>query len=129
MEILNEVKACVLCIQNEKDEFLILERSHICRLQGWCLPGGRIEDNENKLLAALREAKEETGIIVNVSDVNYIGEEPSVKGYMVGIFHIKLKNTPEVIISEEHEKFEWTSKPFDFNLAGNTGIYIEKILN
>ena len=129
MEISKEVKACVLCIQNEKDEFLILERSHKCRLQGWCLPGGRIEDNENRLLAALREAREETGIIVDESDVTYIGEEPSVKGYMVGIFHIKLKNTPVVTISEEHERFEWTSTPFDFNLAGNTGIYIEKILD
>ena len=45
----------------------------ICNIEdrGWCIPSGRVEPDESSLEAAIREAKEEAGAILQ--DVLYIG--------------------------------------------------------
>lgn len=126
-ESLQDVKACVVCVENEKGEILLLKRSVKCKLQGWCFPGGRIENVEEFEIAAIREVMEETGIILDTDDIQYMGNLPSVKGYMVAIFYARLNYTPNVIISEEHDDFEWSKNPYDYDLAGNTGQYIDKV--
>ncbi|MBS1713944.1 MAG: NUDIX domain-containing protein [Armatimonadetes bacterium] len=45
----------------------------ICNIQdrGWCIPSGRVEPDESSLEAAVREAREEAGAILQ--DVIYLG--------------------------------------------------------
>jgi 8-oxo-dGTP diphosphatase len=45
----------------------------ICNIEdrGWCIPSGRVEPEESSLEAAIREAKEEAGAILQ--DVLYLG--------------------------------------------------------
>ena len=53
----SEIEAAGGLVVNEKKEFLFIFRSG-----SWDLPKGRIENNETKKIAAMREVTEETGI-------------------------------------------------------------------
>ena len=59
-----------LIIKNEKDEIL-LQRRQGTKL--WCgflaLPAGHIDEGENAYEAAIREAKEELNIDININDI------------------------------------------------------------
>ena len=59
-----------------------------------CFPGGRIEKGENHIEAAIRETKEEAGIVLNekehlIDTVN--------RGFISLVLRIKGKNIPYVV--------------------------------
>jgi 8-oxo-dGTP diphosphatase len=123
------IKGCVVVIENEIGEILILKRSSRSRLQGWCLPGGRLEKGESIKDAALREAEEETNISLKKGRIKFIGIGHSVKGFQVAIYYYKLLKTPKVRLSREHDDYAWTNEPEKFEMAGNTLNYIQKVKN
>ena len=60
-----------ILLMNEKSEVLLLHRKGTAFGDGlYSLPGGKIEDGETALEAAVREAKEEVGI--DVTDLDFI---------------------------------------------------------
>jgi len=75
-------------IVNEKGEILLMERADD---SGWCLPCGWVEANERPVDTAVREAREETGLDIEVKQ-------------LVGIFTRKasLKNGPHTMIAVVH---------------------------
>jgi len=54
------------------DEVLLIQRMHEPYEHQWALPGGYV-DAENALDAAVRELNEETGMVVNWSNLNLLG--------------------------------------------------------
>ena len=61
-------------IKNEAGKIL-LTRRNIEPFKGqWCLPGGHIDENEKTLDAAVREAKEETGLDFEAEFLFYADE-------------------------------------------------------
>ncbi|MGF6377038.1 8-oxo-dGTP diphosphatase [Clostridiales Family XIII bacterium PM5-7] len=76
-------------IRNEKNEILMVKQHHEDR-DIWMVPGGGIEPGENSIEAAIREAKEETGLDIEVCGVAWHIEEVSEKrgqrfvNYMIG---------------------------------------------
>jgi len=104
------------CIEKNK-KFLILKRSKNDTMPGlWEFPGGKIVIGEKLKESAKREVFEETGL--TIKNIEYIGyserfsEDRNVKsGYHTLVHHFycsSFKN--DLKISEEHEKFKWSTE-------------------
>lgn len=76
------------------------------------LPGGLVDPSESEVEAAVRELREETGIEVGPSSLELLYArteffEPEHKSVSKFLYRVTLSNTPEVVISWEHAKYEW----------------------
>ena len=76
------------------DKVLIAERGHGPRKGYWSLPGGKIEPGEKAAAAAMREIREETGLIVelrgllDVLDVIVEDEQGSLTAhYLLAVYY------------------------------------------
>lgn len=63
-------------IPNEEGKILMVRQHHEDK-DLWMVPGGGIEEGENSIEAAVREAKEETGLDIDVIGVAWHVEEVS----------------------------------------------------
>jgi mutator protein MutT len=100
-------------IRNKKGEILLLQRSYQDDFMDgkWCLPGGKIENDEQPQIAAARELEEETGITLgqlnNFSFVKTIEKDDCVINYFEAI----LSNNIDLFIldNDEHYRYEFVS--------------------
>ena len=67
--------SCLLFIQNQRNEILLLERKKAPNKGYWSPPGGKLkmEIGESPFECACREAKEETGLELKFSDLKLFG--------------------------------------------------------
>lgn len=67
--------ATVAAIIRNKEGKILLTRRNVEPFKGqWCLPGGHIDEFENTKEAAIREAKEETGLDFDAEFFGYTDE-------------------------------------------------------
>jgi 8-oxo-dGTP diphosphatase len=69
---LKRVDVAYCLIYNEETEQVLMV--HNKDVNTWSMPGGAVEDDETLEQAALREVKEETGLLVEINDVVAINE-------------------------------------------------------
>lgn len=73
--------------------------------------GGRVKPGQRFDESLIREIKEETGLEVEIGDPFYVGEwRPVVRGeqwQIVGTFFDCFAKTDKVILSEDHEDYQW----------------------
>lgn len=70
----------MVLVQNEGKTLLIQEEQAWCR-GSWCIPGGRLEPGESVAEAAVREAREESGIEVRLKGLLHVEQRlPEVGG-------------------------------------------------
>lgn len=93
-------------------EFLILKRSdHVIYPGLWQMVNGKIKKGEKAYETALRELKEETGLVPiklwTIPNVNlfYTPEKDSIT--ILPVFAAKVKNNSKVVISHEHSEYKW----------------------
>lgn len=111
----NTILAADVVIKDNSGKVLLLKRSPSERANPckWTFPGGKIEAEESPMDAAIREAKEESGLDVLIAekpDYTHIcgacGEID--KSVIVYVFQAKTAQG-EVALSEEHTDFGWFS--------------------
>lgn len=99
-------------IQNSDGAILILRH----KSGKWLLPGGKINQGETSLEGLKREVMEETGIgdfkVKRLVDFEAWSEGDS--GKCVVTFLLEPIGDVGVVLSEEHDKFEWVL-PADLN--------------
>jgi len=116
--------AVVNRIINEKGEMLFLLRT--TRPFGWGLVGGKTEpDDKDALAACIRETEEETGIMLQRSQVVLIGEEKSINGTPITVFETVLDYTPSVKRDpREHLNYVWIkTHTYKYKRNYTTDIY------
>ena len=64
-------------IYNESKEFILIKRKNEPHKNSWALPGGFVEIGETVENAAVREAKEETSIDVELKQLINVYSDPS----------------------------------------------------
>jgi 8-oxo-dGTP diphosphatase len=104
---------------NGEGKLLLLTRSSSDdhRPGGLDLPGGKVEDGEEVLAGAVREADEESGLILNPSDMHWIYADTVVVRRadipdgvnLIRITYAVRIESPEVALSHEHEGYAWYS--------------------
>ena len=92
---------------------LLLKRSSAIFNQAWCYIGGGIEEEETAIDTALREIKEETGLVpVRLYTSNKFEEFYNPKEnyiYKSPVFVGFIRETDEVRLNEEHCDYHWFS--------------------
>jgi mutator protein MutT len=89
---MKESSVCI--ISNDKGEILFLKRFEYDRTlpNFYCLPGGKLEEDENASDGCIREVFEETGLIV--SDIKFDCKKVNINFFtgIVDSFNVKISN-------------------------------------
>ena len=66
---MNATTLCVGVVDVEQGALLLVRRGHAPGAGRWSVPGGRVENGETLRQAAEREAREETGLALEIGDL------------------------------------------------------------
>ena len=120
----NKYKYVVIFIRC-KDEILMLNRNKPYWMGMWNAVGGKIESGEDKVLAAVREVMEETGIKIKqnelhyLADLNWFIDDEAADGTYCFLYDIKKKiKTP---VATREGVLEWKNINWILSLD-NRGI-------
>ncbi len=119
-----------IILVNNENKILMIRRSatHPTSPFVWDLPGGLLEHGEILEEAIMRETLEETGIEINEIAIHDAIAVLTAQGeYWLQICYVANVELPEVILSYEHDQYEWLSK--DESLQYEAPDRIKRFLN
>lgn len=73
----------------------------------WEWPGGKVDPGEDFAVAAIREAKEETGLDVELTGVAGVAQFEMPKAFVVMLCMEARIVGGEIALSDEHDAFQW----------------------
>lgn len=122
-------KSATVAVINVQKKLLILRRGTSAPWMpgNYCLPGGKVEPNEELINCAVRELGEETGI--HIIDTNYLAPYTiSYPKYSKTIFYISLNN-PNISLNWEHDNYAWVSstESFQYPLVPGLSVTIKTL--
>lgn len=97
-----------------KPEYLLFKRAKGKIYQGqWRMIGGKVEPDETFWQGALRELKEETGLVPitfwTLPSVNTFYEHKSDTVHHIPAFAAEIEEGQKPILDDEHTEYEWLS--------------------
>jgi 8-oxo-dGTP diphosphatase len=102
-----------IIVINNEGKILALRRSATdpAKPLSWDLPGGLVDAGENIVEGILREVSEEAGIKVERPKLLDVFDYTSEQGtYLICIGYVARAITSDVILSYEHDQYEWITK-------------------
>jgi NAD+ diphosphatase len=78
---INPVSAVALILADPDDRVLLVKRAHAPEKGKLSLPGGFMDPGETAEQGACRETREETGLEVDIGEVNYLASFPNYYAY------------------------------------------------
>lgn len=116
-------------ITNREGNFLITQRN-LNKAQGglWEFPGGKVEQNETKENAIVREIKEELNIEISVDE--YLGEKTfNYPNKEINLIALKCSILSGNIKLTEHEDYKWSSNNElrNYNFAPADMFIVDKL--
>lgn len=124
-------------IKDGKEEVLLQKRKNTGYMDGFydLSASGHVEENETSKMALIREASEEIGINLNISDVEFVTMIHDIKEtpyYNIYFKATKWEGTPIINEPDKIEEIKWCNineLPENFMNLRKEGIinYIEKI--
>lgn len=99
-------------IEDGVPEFLIFKRStNKVYANQWRMVGGKVQEGETRWKAALRELKEETGLVPNtfwvIPSVNRFYEPKTDMIHAIPAFAAQLNPNADIRLDEEHTDYKW----------------------
>ena len=112
--ISNLIEAHIFRIKNGELEFLLLKRSPEQYYPSlWQMVTGKIKENETAYQSALREIKEETGLIPEkfwvAPTVNSFYSPDKDYICLLPVFAARVKDECEIKLSKEHTEYKWVN--------------------
>ncbi|WP_243017912.1 MULTISPECIES: NUDIX hydrolase [Candidatus Cardinium] len=117
IEHFNPVKSVATCYIVCNQKILLLKRNNYTTANNtWCMPGGKLEQNETPLQAVIRETEEETGILLVPKETHlvqtiYVRILTPKQDYLLHLFKAVLPRYQpydyEVVLNQEHTDYLW----------------------
>lgn len=108
-------------VRNSEGKFLLLRlNNHPVYGNDPDLPGGTVDPGETPKEAAIREVFEEAGIVLDAARVslrvkNTTNSSHNTEYY---VYQTVVDDIPEVVLSWEHESYEWIDEATLCHMAG-----------
>ena len=110
------------------NEVVVLDKVKKEGWEGLTFPGGKVEENESLMAAAIREAKEETGL--NIKNLKFVGFITWLgKEYKdTGLLYETSDYEGELVLKNREGNLSWIDYE-DFKKMDGMSLSMDKILN
>ena len=132
---LNSKPCTIIVLVNDNNEVLLMKRNHEPSRGKWDLPGGFVENGESFEEGALREIKEETGLMIK--SLSYVTSVTDTYDYqdvtystLAVVFTARCNLSYEITLSDENSEYKWFTRnnlPIDQLAFPSLGVALRSI--
>lgn len=101
--------AKLVVVAEDNNYLMLIRNNHPEFGDDFDLPGGTLEEGENRLNTVIREVEEEIGLKVKADDITEIfsSTKYSKSETLQTLYLVKLSHIPQVKLSWEHSSYKW----------------------
>lgn len=107
----------------ENGEILLVRRGREPHLGLWAVPGGKVDRGESLAEAATREVKEETGLLVELDEIVWVGEFIDEDNHLVLIDFLGRPSGGELLAGDDATELQWVDIEAAFELEMPATMY------